>query len=352
MHTFDLIVNGCGGGPDETNLSSYLLKPSVTAWEDGIVAVEAGSGQGALSRLLCQDPHLFSSRQGPADCQTYSASEIYSFVRCFLISHAHLDHVNSLVISAGSFTGVRKRIYAAKQTLQDLETVFAGRIWPNLASWNESDENSKLLYSILHPDDNYEPIYINISVRTIPVNHGCNDSGQYDSAAFFIRYDPTGCEFLFFGDVEPDSLTSKPQTINVWRAAAPKIPHLLSTIFIECSWPSERRDDMLYGHLKPEHLVDELTALAAEVIKIRNDGQTDSRSRPVRKKQRKNPAAAEDLRGALTGVRVFVTHCKDLMDVSKPPVRHLIVEQIRALVAAKGLGAEILPTEQGMRIEI
>lgn len=202
----------------------------------------------------------------------------------------------------------------------------------------------------LHINDTYEPIYSHISVRTMPINHGCNDSGKYDAAAFFIRYDPTGREFLFFGDVEPDSLSSKPQTINVWRAAAPKIPGLLSTIFIECSWPSARPDDMLYGHLKPEHLVNELAVLAAEVIKVRTAGRTDPRPRPVRKRQRKNPAGPEELYGALTGVRVFVTHCKDAMDTCEQPVKSLIIEQIRTLVAAMGLGAEILATDQGMRI--
>lgn len=66
---FDLVVVGEGGGPDETNLSayvvfldalsqdstrptwqltsifwcSYLFKPSGLSWEDGTVALEAGT---------------------------------------------------------------------------------------------------------------------------------------------------------------------------------------------------------------------------------------------------------------------------------------------------------------------
>jgi len=67
--------------------------------------------------------------------------------RCILITHAHLDHVNSLIISAGSLNGQRKRIFATEQTLRDLETVFADRIWPNLASWNENDDSFKYLYT-------------------------------------------------------------------------------------------------------------------------------------------------------------------------------------------------------------
>ncbi|KAK7023876.1 cyclic-AMP phosphodiesterase [Favolaschia claudopus] len=357
---FDLVVVGEGGGPDETNLSSYLFKPSVAAWEDGIVALEAGSGQGTVQKLLQSDPHLFDTPDQPVREKPYSATEIYSLVRCFLVSHAHLDHVTSLVLSAGSLGGPRKRIFGAKQTLADLESVFADRIWPNLASWKEEDDDHKLLYSLLGMNDSYDLIMPNVSVRTLPLSHGHNVAGNYDSTAFFIRYDPTKLEFLFFGDLEPDTLSKFPRTINVWRAAAPKIPSFLSTIFIECSWPSSRSDDTLYGHLKPEHLVHELEILAAEVVKFRNSAAQASSpvARPVRKKQRTmlSPVVASppsDLRGALDGVRVIVMHCKDTLDGAPDrPNQTLIIQQIKALLEGKELGVEILAARQGMHIRI
>ncbi|KAJ7090210.1 cAMP phosphodiesterases class-II-domain-containing protein [Mycena belliarum] len=352
--SFDLVVVGEGGGPDETNLSAYLFKPSTAPWEDGIVALEAGSGQGAVQRLLHSDPRLFNLPGHPSPrTKPYSASEIYSLVRCFLISHAHLDHVNSLVLSAGSLGGPRKRLFAAKQTLADLERVFDDRIWPNLASWDEDDDNSKLLYTILDISDAYATLIPGVSVRGFQVSHGHNAAGNYDSTAFFIRCDVTEREFLFFGDLEPDELSLSPKTINVWRVAAPKIPGSLSTIFIECSWPSSRSDDMLYGHLKPEHLVHELEVLALEVAKVRNTASPPAR--PARKRQRLNSAATSppsDVRGVLNGVRVFVIHCKDDLDAPGRPNQTLIIAQIKALVEVKGLGVEILAARQGMRIQI
>jgi hypothetical protein len=66
--------------------------------------------------------------------------------RCFVISHAHLDHVNGLVLSAGSLQGPRKRVCAPQYTLKTLETIFADRIWPSLASWDADDAAYKLLY--------------------------------------------------------------------------------------------------------------------------------------------------------------------------------------------------------------
>jgi cAMP phosphodiesterase len=310
-------------------------------------------------------------------------------IRCYLITHAHLDHVNrwvvlhqmsmymlmkwnkySLVISAGSLKGPRKRVYAAKETLNDLESIFADRLWPNLASWKEEDEAFKLLYTMyslltppleladrfpssLTPDNLYKTVFPDVSLRMVPVNHGTNGAGEYESAAFFIRHDSSGNEFLFFGDVEPDSVAQTPRNIEVWRIAAPKIPSKLSAVFIECSWPSGRPDELLYGHLTPEHLAVELEVLAAEVLKSRRGTQQDSspRSPPARKKRKKSTTPPLNLRGALDGLRIYVMHCKDTMDSAPDqPMNRVIAGQVRALVAEKGLGAEVLAAEQGMRI--
>ncbi|KAH9966498.1 cyclic-AMP phosphodiesterase, partial [Russula dissimulans] len=336
MSTFDLVVVGSGGGPYETNLSSYLFKPCDASWKDGIIALEAGSGIGTLHQLLSRDPTLLGK---------LTAHEVYSLIQCFLISHAHLDHVNGLVLSAGSLQGPRKRVCAPLHTLKTLETIFADRIWPNLASWDADDAAYKLLYDPIKFDDEYRTIFPDVSVRAMPLLHGQNDTiGDYESSAFFIRHDPSSREFLFFGDVSPDSLSPhKPLTRAVWRAAAPKIPATLSTIFIECSWPSGRPDAQLYGHLSPEHLVDELAALAAE-------GQ-DVPPKKKKKRRHRNKSPPDLPPEPLAGLRVYVMHCKeDLEQKYSRPIYHVIRDQVAALVRAKGLGAQILSVEQGMTI--
>lgn len=354
---FDLVVIGSGGGPDETNLTAYLLKTADAKWEDGIIALDAGSGQGALRQLLKQNSQLFEQHTENNDQDKtgmYNASQIYSFVRSYLITHAHLDHINSLVISAGSLSGPRKNIYAAKAILQDLETIFSDRIWPNLASWNNSDEEHKLLYKPLEADGNYNAVHTGTSIRSFPLNHGTYQDGSYTSSAFCIRHDPSSVEFLFFGDVEPDSLAPVPRTIDIWRAVAPKIPNSLKAIFIECSWPSGRTDDTLYGHLTPEHLVAELVALAKEVVKYRKtELALKTSTRPARKRQKTNPINDDELLDSLNGLRVYVMHCKDdTTSVGGKPMRQLITDQIRELVNARQLGATVVCTEPGMRISI
>ncbi|KAF7440935.1 3',5'-cyclic-nucleotide phosphodiesterase pde1 [Pleurotus ostreatus] len=355
MPAFNMIVVGSGGGPDETNLSSYLIKPAEASWDEGVIGLEAGSGQGALNKILSQTPEFWLDKEGD---QGYTAAQIYTFVRCYLVTHAHLDHISSLIMSAGSSTDrLRKRIYASEQCLQDLESVFSNRIWPNLASWKTDDENYKYLYSPLVPDGKYKTIHPQVSARIMPLSHGRvidETEGEYTSSAFFVRNDSSGHEFLFFGDVEPDSLALIPRTTEVWRAAAPKIPAKLSTIFIECSWPSGRPNDMLHGHLSPEHLVCELTALAVEVAKVRltatqaATANQNASPGPARKRQRRNPPPSIDLKNILRGLRVYIIHTKGC--ASDTP--KVILEQVKQLVLEKGLGAEILLAEQGMRVDI
>lgn len=357
MSTFDILVVGSGGGPDETDLSAYLLKPSDTDWKDGVIGLEAGSGVGSLRRILQRDPSLLGNA-------VYAASEIYSFITCFLISHAHLDHISGLILSAGSLSGCRKRVYASKDALDIVSSAFNDRLWPSLASFDEEDDQHKLLLCPLRFEQRYINIHPSISVLPLPLSHGTasqNRNIPVLSTAFFLRHESTQKEILFFGDVEPDALALTPLNMTVWRTAAPKIPHALAAIFIECSWTAERSDDMLYGHLNPSHLVDELTVLATEVWKIRSHGQSRSpprkrkksvaESMPVRSGVHQHAPTYEDLHGVLDGLSVYIIHCKSDFTRDRP-IRHIIAEQVNVLVREKGLGARILAIDQGSLIRI
>lgn len=54
--------------------------------------------------------------------------------RSFIITHGHLDHVMSLVVAAGSQGGPTKYIYGLERTIQTMEMLFNGHIWPKLAA--------------------------------------------------------------------------------------------------------------------------------------------------------------------------------------------------------------------------
>ena len=90
------------------------------------------------------------------------------------------------------------------------------------------------------------------------------------SSAFFIRNDHTGNELLIFGDVEPDSVSISPRNHVVWDDAAGKVADgKLKAVFIECSYDENTRNEDLYGHLCPRHLIAELIVLANGVISRR-----------------------------------------------------------------------------------
>ncbi|KAI0665084.1 cyclic-AMP phosphodiesterase [Cubamyces menziesii] len=319
-------------------------------------------------------------------------AEVYSWIQCYLITHPHLDHLSGLVLSAGSTPRSSVPVYGTRYTLEVISEIFSGKVWPALASWTKQSDKP-LLLSPLSPEDGYTALTDTISVRTMPISHGqspttttddidtpsrdphshsANSSSvePYASSAFFLRHAPSAHELLFFGDVEPDSLSTHPQTRDVWRTAAPKIPHALSAVFIECSWPAGRPDALLYGHLSPTHLADELSVLAREVVASRARSRANSRGSGSngeeaddeedygndrrRKRRRQSDEDAEmDVRGALTGLRVFVIHCKDdLHETYDRPIHEVIAGQVRELVEERGLGAEIVAVEQGMLISI
>ncbi|KAF8574174.1 cyclic-AMP phosphodiesterase [Ramaria rubella] len=342
--SFSVFALGSGGGPLETNLSSYLCKTYDTTWEGDVFALEAGSGIGMLSHLLRNDNELLSYFGfEPSMHSTLAASRVFSAIRTYLVTHSHLDHISGLVLSAGSFPGCkRKHIAAVESVLNDIENVFSGRLWPKLASRQEDDDDVPyLLTSLQHQ---YQHLCPNVSVRAMPITHGRSwtDASQpYESTAFFIRHNVTKRQFLFFGDVEPDSVSVKPQTIAVWKAAARLVPNQLNTIFLECSWPLDRDDALLFGHLSPRHVLHELEAFADEVLNFqrRENGATAS------KRQRTGRT------GALKGLTLYVIHVKtalnDVADQSQ-----LVARQIQALVETQELGIKITAVTQGMRIEI
>jgi cAMP phosphodiesterase len=116
----------------------------------------------------------------------------------------------------------------------------------------------------------------------------------YDSSAYFIRDIATGNEVLIFGDVEPDTISPFPRNARVWADAAPKIiSKSLKGILIECSYDDSQKDDSLFGHLCPRHLIQELRVLAGAVNDMRAP-LDDDRGRDNKKRKRPSNGVFSD----------------------------------------------------------
>lgn len=205
----------------------------------------------------------------------------------------------------------KKKVAGLSKTIESLKThIFNDVIWPNL-----SDENDGVgLFSYERMEETqdageYKQIAksLGMGVQTFPVSHGsCMKAmgGSHrhgskshsskkkcavDSSAYFIKDDRTGKEFLIWGDVEPDSVSLEPRNQNVWAFAGQKIAAgKLDTIFIECSYDAGRPKELLFGHLAPEYLAQELVTLAKEVTKNlrKRVNQYSPRPSPLRKRSR------------------------------------------------------------------
>lgn len=310
--------------------------------------------------------------------------------RCsdYLITHTHNDHISSLVLGGGSHSGVRKRIRALPSVVDNLQhTVFNDKLWPSLASFDEiSDDVHKYLYkpyvfpkrmagrvkpfTSMESNGDYTRIGHGLSARAMPISHGCTPTGDlYESTAFFVRNESAQKEFLFLGDVEPDSISKKPQTRAVWRAAGHLIPDTLDTVFLECSYRASRPISTLYGHLSPPHFVAELRALAHEVVEARqrrasdasfrsavsqngSNSDSDGSSRPRKRPKVVGTAGDGELTGALSGVRVYIIHCKEQESLGgSQTTPDALAEEIRQeLLAGPNMGVEVVAVHQGLRL--
>jgi hypothetical protein len=225
-----------------------------------------------------------------------------------------------------------------------------------------------------------------------------------DSTAFFISNRATGSDVLFFGDVEPDSISQSPRNKRVWQHAASRfVVDQLHAVFLECSFPASHPTAFLYGHLNVSHLFDELRSLARCVVAERRRRDTLKRSgafdatssaaappasaesSPSRSGMQRTrvppplpmaPAApafiAEaELRGSLQGLTFIIIHVKTALFPSfqaaksvdesagaapRPRIidprtmRERILEELREMEEEMQLGARFEMAQSGMRI--
>lgn len=233
------------------------------------------------------------------------------------------------------------------------------------------------------------------------------DQNALDSTAFFITNEVTKKDVLFFGDVEPDSISQQPRNVKVWAHAAQRFAnHKLNTVFLECSFPASHPTEFLYGHLSVAHVFDELRTLARSVVA--------ERKRIRARQQRRNPSRLpmtqiegvtggsftrklfhlpqipalhtsertiknEELQGSLAGLSVVIIHVKTALfpsfqatpnssatsneTNSKEKLEHSIthvdprsmqdriLDELNEAEQQNGYGVRFIIAKQGMRIE-
>lgn len=278
---------------------------------------------------------------------------VWDSINCFLITHGHLDHIAGLVISSALCRPRVKPVYGVEHTIANIERAMDGGVWPVLGGREDLDGTGKgkgiaYEYRVFEaPSTRSRTLSPSLSFTAFPIAHGPNPSSGasaadpsssssrsatqkttttatktttartgrgsleqevYCSTAAFVKDEETKREFLFFGDVEPDSVSGTDLNHRVWAAAAPKIlDRTLDTIFLECSYPSAQPRELLFGHLSPPFLMEELDVLADEVRKR----QAAAAAAATRIGAQEEPDEGSEMPPPLEGVTVVIMHIKD-----------------------------------------
>jgi len=290
---FDVTAIGVRGGVTDGNLSAWMIAP-----------------QGGTKAVMCDAGTLVNGIQAARKLGTLPGSLdaiLHERIAGYLISHAHLDHVSGMLIASPDDNA--KPIYALASVQRALlHSYFNGEAWANFTDRGTAPLGKYHLVD-LAPGETASLTGTGMSVTAYPLAHG-----GIESTAFLIRSQQDA--MLCFGDTGADAVEGQPRFAELWHAVAPLVAaHRLKAMIIESSYPSERPQKLLFGHLTPALLFAELNEL-------------------------ENAAG----KGSLKGLPLIIAHIKP--STTGPDPRELIA---RELEAANDLGVRLIIPRQGER---
>jgi 3',5'-cyclic-nucleotide phosphodiesterase len=238
---FDVIVLGALGGIQDGNLSSYLIRPH---GDRNAIACDAGSLVNGLK--VAHDKGVFRDVKVPGgSTDSVIGHVLKNEIKGYLISHAHLDHVQGLVIASPDDSN--KTIYSLPSVSAEIEqNYFNWKAWPNMLDRGQPPQLKKYQLVDLKPGEAKDLTGTAMTVTPYPLNHG-----GAESTAFLIESE--GDAILCFGDTGPDEVQKASNMQNIWKAVAHKVKQQkLKAIILEVSYTSDRPDTLLFGHLTPK----------------------------------------------------------------------------------------------------
>ncbi|GAA3762754.1 3',5'-cyclic-nucleotide phosphodiesterase [Flavobacterium ginsengiterrae] len=293
--SFQVVPLGIKGGIDEKNLSAYLLAPTDTK---DFICLDAGTVNAGIEKAI--QNKVFK----------VSTSEVLrKYIKGYLISHAHLDHVSGLIINSPADSS--KTVYATQKCMEMMENhYFNDQTWANFGDKGPGFPLKKYHFQTLNLGEEIPLSHTSMTVKAFPLSH----VNPFESTAFLVKNGDTYA--LYLGDTGPDAVEKSDKLNALWTAVAPLVKNKqLKGIFIEVSFPNEQPDQFLFGHLTPNYLMKELHVL-------------------------------EDLagKGTLNNFKVIITHLK-------PPAKNIIKikEQLKT---QNDLGLNIIYPEQGKKFEL
>lgn len=291
--SFKLVPLGVKGGIDESNLSAYMLAPANST---NFVCLDAGTLYYGIEKAVASGIFTIPAEQ-----------VLRKYIKGYLISHSHLDHLTGLIINSPDDTA--KNIYAFADCIEAFKTrYFTWKSWANFADEGETPQLKKYHYTVLQPLEQTPIDNTEMTVKAFPLSHS-----NLISSAFLVKNKNN--YLLYLGDTGPDELEKSHKLKLLWEAITPLVrERKLKAIMIEVSFPDEQPDKTLFGHLTPYWLIKEMD----ELEKLSGTG-------------------------SLKGFNIVVTHVK--------PPQSSIVRIKKQLAEENKLQLNLIYPEQGKAID-
>ncbi|WP_158962540.1 3',5'-cyclic-nucleotide phosphodiesterase [Myroides fluvii] len=238
----EIIPLGVYGGGDESNLSCYLLGVEKS---NSYIALDAGTIRSGINKAI---------EKGTFDVSFETVLQQY--IKGYFISHGHLDHLSGLLINSPEDSA--KPIYSLPFVADIFKNnYFTNASWANFGNEGESPILGKYTYAKMKPFHTFSIDNTTFSAELFELSH----VSPQKSSAILLRNNSD--YVLYFGDTGADRIEKTNHLTTIWEYIAPLVQNKnLKTILIEVSFPNSQPEHLLFGHLTPKLLTEELSKLA------------------------------------------------------------------------------------------
>lgn len=249
-----IVPLGVYGGSNESNLSSYLIGEETT---NSYLALDAGTILSGINKAI---------EKGTFEEQNNKV--LKNYIKGYFISHGHLDHLSGMIINSPE--DFNKPIYGISETISVLKNkYFTNDAWANFANEGESPILNKYYYKYAEIGMPFTIEGTNFTGTIYELSH----VNPLKSSAILVENGSNAV--LYFGDTGADRIEKTQNLSTIWKAIAPKIKSgKLKTMMLEVSFPNSQPEKLLFGHLTPKLMNEELNELAKEVGKSKLKGLT------------------------------------------------------------------------------